>query len=160
MKDPNKSQENELQNQTEGQQVEEKKEEIQQEENKVEQREFIEIRVNGKKLNVKKSPLFEKKKWVEFKSGDTIKVHYIIKEGDKERIQIFEGIVLRIRGEDLNKTFTVRRISHGVGVERTFPYHSPWIAKIEVVRKGKVRRARLYYLRNRVGKAARVKEAF
>jgi large subunit ribosomal protein L19 len=123
-------------------------------------KEFIELRINGKKINVKKSPLFEKKQWPDFRPGDTIQVHYLIKEGDKERIQVFEGTVMRIRGEDLNKTFTVRKISHGVGVERTFPYHSPWIANIEIVRKGKVRRARLYYLRERVGKSARIKESF
>ncbi|GIX43389.1 MAG: hypothetical protein KatS3mg129_3122 [Leptospiraceae bacterium] len=152
------SQENLTQNQTE----EAKQEEVQNNQVETEEssKETVEIRINGEKLLVKKSPLFEKKEWPEFKPGDTIKVHYIIKEGDKERIQIFEGTVMRIRGEDLNKTFTVRRISHGVGVERTFPYHSPWIANVEIVRKGKVRRARLYYLRERVGKSARIKEAF
>ncbi len=122
--------------------------------------EQIELYINGKKIKVKKSPLLEKKQWPDFRPGDTIRVHYLIKEGDKERIQLYEGTVLRIRGEDLNKTFTVRRISHGVGVERTFPYHSPWIAQIEIVKKGKVRRARLYYLRDRVGKSAKIKESF
>ncbi|MFN3604737.1 MAG: 50S ribosomal protein L19 [Leptonema sp. (in: bacteria)] len=104
--------------------------------------------------------ILEKKSWVSFRPGDTVKIHYIIKEGDKERIQIFEGTVIRIRGEDLNKTFTVRKISNGIGVERTFPYHSPWIANIELVKKGKVRRARLYYLRKKLGKAGRIKEVF
>ncbi len=122
--------------------------------------EQIELYINGKKIKVKKSPLLEKKQWPDFRPGDTIRVHYLIKEGDKERIQLYEGTVLRIRGEDLNKTFTVRRVSHGVGVERTFPYHSPWIAQIEIVKKGKVRRARLYYLRDRVGKSAKIKESF
>jgi large subunit ribosomal protein L19 len=148
------SQENAIQNQTEEVQHQEVQNEMQ------ENKDSLEIRVNGKKIHVKKSPIIEKKQWPDFRPGDTIKVHYLIKEGDKERIQIYEGTVLRIRGEDLNKTFTVRRISHGVGVERTFPYHSPWIANIEIVKKGKVRRARLYYLRDRVGKSARIKENF
>ncbi|MCS7205527.1 MAG: 50S ribosomal protein L19 [Leptospiraceae bacterium] len=131
-----------------------------QEDTTKEKTEHSKIFINGKPIKVKKSPLFEKKKWVDFRPGDTIRVHTIIKEGDKERIQIFEGTVIRIRGEDLNKTFTVRRISHGVGVERTFPYHSPWIANIELVKKGKVRRARLYYLREKIGKSAKVKEVY
>lgn len=118
------------------------------------------IFINGRKIKTSKLAILEKKKWVSFQPGDTIRVHYLIKEGDKERVQIFEGTVMRIRGEDLNKTFTVRKISNGVGVERTFPYHSPWIANIEVVKKGKVRRARLYYLRNKIGKAGRIKEVF
>jgi len=94
----------------------------------------------------------------DFRPGDTIKVYFRIKEGDKERIQPFEGIVIRKRGSGTGATFTVRKISYGVGVERTFPLHSPLIEKIEVLRKGKVRRARLYYLRERVGKKAKVKE--
>ena len=93
-----------------------------------------------------------------FNVGDTIKVHVKIKEGNRERIQVFEGIVIKIQGESNRKTFTVRKISYGVGVERTFPIHSPKIEKIEVVRKGKVRRARLFYLRERTGKATKVKE--
>lgn len=90
--------------------------------------------------------------------GDTIKVHVKIKEGNRERIQVFEGTVISKKHGGINETFTVRRVSYGVGVERTFPVNSPKIAKIEVVRHGKVRRAKLYYLRDRVGKAAKVKE--
>ncbi|MDO5724746.1 MAG: 50S ribosomal protein L19 [Tissierellia bacterium] len=90
--------------------------------------------------------------------GDTVKVHYRIVEGSRERIQIFEGIVLKIQGAGIRTTFTVRRLSYGVGVERTFPLHSPRIEKIEIAKRGKVKRAKLYYLRKRQGKAARVKE--
>lgn len=90
--------------------------------------------------------------------GDYIKVHVKIKEGSRERIQVFEGTVIGKKGSGINESFTVRRLSYGVGVERIFPVHSPKIDKIEKVRKGKVRRAKLYYLRNRVGKAARVTE--
>lgn len=93
-----------------------------------------------------------------FNIGDTVKVSVKIKEGDKERIQIFQGTVIKRQNAGLNETFTVRKISSGVGVERTFPVHSPKVAKIEVTRQGKVRRAKLYYLRNRVGKAAKTKE--
>lgn len=93
-----------------------------------------------------------------FSVGDTIKVHVRIKEGARERIQVFEGIVLKKQGESNRATFTVRKISYGVGVERTFPIHSPKIEKIEVIRRGKVRRARLFYLRERTGKATKVKE--
>lgn len=93
-----------------------------------------------------------------FSVGDTIKVHVRIKEGTRERIQVFEGIVLKKQGESNRATFTVRKISYGVGVERTFPIHSPKIEKIEVIRRGKVRRARLFYLRERTGKATKVKE--
>lgn len=94
----------------------------------------------------------------ELKVGDTVKVHAKIKEGNRERIQIFEGTIIAMKHSGINKTVTVRRISYGVGVEKTFPVHSPNIAKFEVVRHGKVRRAKLYYLRNRVGKAAKVQE--
>lgn len=94
----------------------------------------------------------------DFRPGDTVRVHVKVVEGNRERIQAFEGIVIRRRGSGLGETFTVRRVSYGVGVERTFPLHSPRIAKIEVIRRGRVRRARLYYLRQRKGKAARVKE--
>lgn len=93
-----------------------------------------------------------------FRPGDTVRVHVKLKEGDKERVQVFEGVVIRKR-KGLNRaTFTVRKVSYGVGVERIFPLNSPHIAKIEVVREGRVRRARLYYLRNLKGKAARLKE--
>ena len=90
--------------------------------------------------------------------GDTVKVHNRIKEGNRERIQIYEGTVIAKRGGGITETFTVRRISYGVGVEKTFPLHSPNVDKVEVVRHGKVRRAKLYYLRDRVGKSAKVKE--
>ena len=90
--------------------------------------------------------------------GDTIKVHQKIKEGNRERIQIFEGIVIKKQGGGLNATFTVRRVAYGVGVEKTFLIHSPLVEKIEVVRVGKSRRAKLYYLRDRVGKSAKTKE--
>jgi len=93
-----------------------------------------------------------------FRPGDTVRVHVKVIEGGRERTQIFEGSVIRRRGSGLNETFTVRRVSYGVGVERTFPIHSPRLAKIEVVQRGRVRRARLYYLRDRVGKAARIRE--
>ena len=94
----------------------------------------------------------------ELKIGDTVKVHAKIKEGNRERIQIFEGTIIAMKHSGINKTVTVRRISYGVGVEKTFPVHSPNIAKFEVVRHGKVRRAKLYYLRNLQGKAAKLKE--
>lgn len=93
-----------------------------------------------------------------FNIGDTVKLHVKIIEGAKERIQVFEGTVIKKQHGGVRETFTVRRLSYGVGVERTFPIHSPKLAKIEVVRRGKVRRAKLYYLRDRVGKAAKVKE--
>jgi len=93
-----------------------------------------------------------------FRPGDTVKVHVKIIEGSRERIQVFEGLVIRRKGDGLRETFTVRRVSNGVGVERTFPLHSPRIDKIEVVRRGIVRRAKLYYLRDRYGKAARIRE--
>ena len=93
-----------------------------------------------------------------FGAGDTVKVHVKIKEGEKERIQVFEGTVIKRTGGLTRSSFTVRKISYGVGVERIFPLHSPVIEKIDVVTKGKVRRARLYYLRQRKGKAARIKE--
>ena len=94
----------------------------------------------------------------EFNVGDTVKVHIRIKEGAKERIQVFEGTVLKRQNGGLRETFTVRRVASGVGVEKTFPVNAPVIEKIEVVRLGKVRRAKLFYLRDRVGKAAKVKE--
>ena len=94
-----------------------------------------------------------------FKVGSTVKVHVKIKEGNRERIQIFEGTVIKCQNSGLNKTMTVRKISNGIGVERTFAVHSPKIEKIEVTRQGKARRAKLYFLRDRVGKAAKLKEA-
>ncbi|MGM9536910.1 MAG: 50S ribosomal protein L19 [Candidatus Onthomonas sp.] len=94
----------------------------------------------------------------EIRVGDTVRVHIKIKEGAKERIQTFEGTVIAKKHGGVNETFTVRRISYGVGVEKVFPVHSPLVEKVELVRKGKVRRAKLYYLRDRVGKAAKVKE--
>lgn len=94
----------------------------------------------------------------EFKVGDNVRVHIRITEGKRERIQIFEGLVLKRQGSGIQERFTVRKISSGVGVEKTFPLHSPMIEKVEVVRSGKVRRARLYYIRERVGRGAKVKE--
>ena len=94
----------------------------------------------------------------DFRAGDTVKVHARIKEGEKERIQIFTGVVIRKRNGSTGATFTVRKVSYGVGVEKIFPLHSPLVDKIEIVSRGKVRRARLYYLRNLRGKASRIKE--
>lgn len=91
--------------------------------------------------------------------GDTVRVHLRVKEGNRERIQVFEGTVIAKKHGGIEETFTVRRISYGIGVEKVFPLHAPSIEKVEVVRHGKVRRAKLYYLRDRVGKAAKVKEA-
>jgi len=91
--------------------------------------------------------------------GDTVRVHVWIKEGERQRIQAFEGTVIAKKHGGVNETFTVRRLSHGVGVERVFPVHSPNVEKVELIRSGKVRRGKLYYLRGRVGKAAKVKEA-
>ena len=94
----------------------------------------------------------------EFRAGDTVKVHVRLKEGEKERIQVFEGLVIARKHGGIAETFTVRKISSGIGVERIFPLHAPTVAKIEVVRMGRVRRAKLYYIRGRRGKAARIKE--
>ena len=99
-----------------------------------------------------------KNKIPELRVGNTVRVHVRIKEGNKERIQVFEGIIIKKQGGGVNATFTVRRISYGVGVEKTFLVHSPMIEKVELVRVGKARRAKLYYLRDRVGKAAKTKE--
>lgn len=93
-----------------------------------------------------------------FQIGDTVRVAVKIREGSRERIQMFEGTVIAMKGSGISETFTVRRLSYGVGIERVFPLHSPNVDKVEVVRSGKVRRAKLYYLRDRVGKAAKVKE--
>ncbi len=103
-------------------------------------------------LELKKNPQIP-----DFRPGDTVRVHAKVVEGDRERIQLFEGVVIRVRRGGVNSNFTARRVSHGVGVERTFPYFSPLVDKVEVVRVGRVRRAKLYYLRQRVGKAARIK---
>lgn len=99
-----------------------------------------------------------KKELPEFEIGDTVRVSVRIKEGERERIQVFEGTVIAKKHGGVSETFTVRRSSYGVGVERVFPQHSPFVEKVEIVRKGKVRRAKLYYLRNRTGKAAKVKQ--
>ena len=99
-----------------------------------------------------------KNKIPELRIGNTVRVHVRIKEGNKERIQVFEGIIIKKQGGGVNATFTVRRISYGVGVEKTFLVHSPMVEKVELVRVGKARRAKLYYLRDRVGKAAKTKE--
>jgi large subunit ribosomal protein L19 len=94
----------------------------------------------------------------DFAAGDTVKVHVRVVEGNKERVQVFQGVVIRRSGSGVRESFTARKVSYGVGVERTFPVHSPVIAKLEVVTRGHVRRAKLYYLRDRIGKAAKVKE--
>jgi len=93
-----------------------------------------------------------------FRAGDTVKVHVKVVEGNRSRVQIFQGVVIRLQGSGIGRTFTVRKVSFGVGVERTFPLHSPIFEKIEVVTRGDVRRAKLYYLRNLRGKAAKIKE--
>ena len=99
-----------------------------------------------------------KNKVPELKVGNTVKVHVRVKEGNRERIQVFEGIIIKVQGGGVNQTFTVRRISYGVGVEKTFLVHSPTVEKIEVVRVGKARRAKLFYLREKLGKSAKTKE--
>jgi large subunit ribosomal protein L19 len=100
-----------------------------------------------------------KKKLPDFTPGDTVRVHVKVVEGGRERVQAFEGVVIGRKGGGIRETFTVRRISHGVGVERTFPLHSPRIDRLDIVRKGKVRQAKLYYLREKVGREARIKES-
>jgi len=100
-----------------------------------------------------------KEKVDSFRVGDTVKVSALIKEGNRERIQVFEGTVIKRQGGGARETFTVRKLSNGVGVEKTWPLHSPLVSSIQVVRRGKIRRAKLYYLRDRVGKSAKVKEA-
>ncbi len=99
-----------------------------------------------------------KKSLPPFRAGDTVRVHVRVREGEKERIQIFEGVVMSKRGHAISETFTVRKVSYGIGVERIFPMHSPYIEKIEVKTRGKVRRAKLYYLRDLSGRAARIAE--
>lgn len=111
-------------------------------------------------IKIAESQLIEKKDIPEFKAGDTVTVNYKIIEGNKERIQSYKGIVIQIKGTGLKKTFTVRKISNGVGVERIFPLYSPFIESIEVNRKGKVRKARIFYLRNLKGKKAKIKEKY
>jgi len=108
-------------------------------------------------INLVEAPLIRKDR-ANFAPGDTVKVHVKVVEGEKERVQVFEGIVIRKRGEGARASFTVRRVSYGVGVERTFPIHSPRIEKIVVMKHGRVRRSKLYYLRERTGKSARVRE--
>ncbi len=102
--------------------------------------------------------LIERNEIPEFRAGDNVSVSYKIREGDKERIQVFKGDVIKIQGSGATKTFTVRRIASGVGVERTFPFNSPNVGEVKVNKRGKVRRAKLYYLRERTGKSARIKE--
>ncbi len=99
-----------------------------------------------------------KEKKIDFSPGDTVKVHVKIKEGDKERTQIFEGVVIQRRGKGVSQTFTVRKLSSGVGVERVFPLHSPFVSSVERIKEGKVRRAKLFYLRKMKGKAAKIEE--
>ena len=94
----------------------------------------------------------------DFRAGDTVKVHVKVVEGNRSRIQVFQGVCIRIQGSGIGRSFTVRKVSFGVGVERTFPVHSPIVEKIEVAVRGDVRRAKLYYLRDRIGKAAKIKE--
>ncbi len=122
--------------------------------------EHLEDKENEKMLEIVKAIGNEqlKKEVPQFNIGDTVRVHNRIKEGNRERIQMFEGTVIRKKNGGISETFTVRRLSYGVGVEKTFPLHSPNVVNVDVIRRGKVRRARLYYLRDRVGKAAKVKE--
>ena len=104
------------------------------------------------------APVTRDPKVQEFRSGDTVRVNLRIREGERERVQAFEGVVLRLQGKGPGSTFTVRRISHGIGVERTFPIFSPRLESVQNLRRGAVRRAKLYYLRGRFGRAARIKE--
>lgn len=99
-----------------------------------------------------------KKDIPDFKPGDTVRIYFKVVEGNRERTQMFEGLVIKRRGKGLGESFTVRRISYGIGVERVFPIHSPRLEKLEVVKKGKVRRAKLYYIRGKIGRAAKIKE--
>ncbi len=109
-------------------------------------------------LTIAENELVQKKDNPDFRAGDTVTVHYKIKEGNKERIQAYRGVVIQKKGEGVRATFTVRKMSNSVGVERIFPLHSPFIDQIEVNKRGKVRRARIYYLRGLTGKKARIKE--
>jgi large subunit ribosomal protein L19 len=108
-------------------------------------------------INIVEAPLLKRDRG-NFAPGDTVRVHVKVVEGEKERVQVFEGVVIRKRGEGARASFTVRRVSYGVGVERTFPLYSPRVEKIVIVKHGKVRRAKLFYLRERTGKSARLKE--
>jgi len=121
---------------------------------------FLLLYIKGGKMDILQQVGREQLRtdYPEFKVGDTVKVHYKIKEGEKVRIQVFQGLVIQKRGAGISRTFTVRKVSNGVGVERIFPYHSPMIDKLEIVRYGHVRRAKLFYLRNAKGKAGRIKE--
>jgi large subunit ribosomal protein L19 len=119
-------------------------------------RKFTEVRTMDALKKISEASLKENVPAVEI--GDTVKVHVRIQEGDKSRIQVFEGTVIAKKHGGISETFTVRRVAHGCGIERVFPLHSPVVDKVELVRHGKVRRAKLYYLRDRVGKAAKVKE--
>ena len=101
---------------------------------------------------------YTKKKLDKFSPGDTVRVYLRIREAEKERLQAFQGVVISIRGRGLNRNFTVRKLSQGIGVEKTFPMHSPLIERVELVREGNVRRAKIYYIRGKVGKSARIKE--
>ena len=112
--------------------------------------------MNSKVKEIEQATLRKEK--LEFSVGDSVKVHNLIREGEKERVQIYEGVVLKRQGGGNRETFTVRKSSNGVGVEKTFPVNSPMVVKVEVIRKGKARRAKLNYLRDRIGKAAKVKE--
>jgi len=117
------------------------------------------VRIGGEMNEIKAIEASQMKNEVDnFKVGDTVKVHFKIVEGKNERIQIYEGLVIAEKNSKVGKTFTVRKNSYGVGVERVFPIHSPRIAKVEVVRPGKVRRAKLYYIRDKIGKGAKIKE--
>ncbi|MBS4013626.1 MAG: 50S ribosomal protein L19 [Bacteroidetes bacterium] len=109
-------------------------------------------------MKVAQGSMIERKEWPVFGAGDTVTVHYKIKEGNKERIQPYQGVVIQVKGDETVRTFTVRKISGNIGVERIFPIHSPFIEKIEVNRRGHVRRARIFYLRDLRGKKARIKE--
>ena len=119
-------------------------------------RKFTEVRTMDALKKISEASMKENAPVVEI--GDTVKVHVRIQEGDKSRIQVFEGTVIAKKHGGISETFTVRRVAHGCGIERVFPLHSPAVDKVELVRHGKVRRAKLYYLRDRVGKAAKVKE--
>lgn len=119
---------------------------------------FVERRKNMSKLIDQITSAQLRNDVPDFRPGDTVRVHAMIVEGERERIQLFEGLVIKRRGAGISESYTVRKISNGVGVERTFPVHTPRVAKLEVVRKGKVRRAKLYYIRALSGKAARIKE--